>query len=239
MNESDSAKKTANKPKSALSAPVIVGALIAIALGAWLSSQFFASKQSVTDKIRNAALTKANIISGTFLRQTKSLSDFKLTDHNGNDFTVKSLKGHWTFLFFGYTHCPDVCPNTLAVLKIVADQLEKNPMPNIDFSNTRFVFVSVDPARDTPNLLKKFVQYFNLKFIGITGPHPALQRLTKQIGILYSVEDKKKNKNYMVDHSAHLVLINPKAHFQALFSYPHDVRKLVKDYQTIRKIIKD
>jgi len=229
MNDPISPKN--NKPLMPVSPVIIIIALIAVVLGGWISAHFFNNPDA------NRAQKNLTIKSGTFLNTTRSLSDFKLTDHSEAAFTPQSLKGKWSFLFFGYTHCPDVCPNTLTVLKVIASQLEKT-MPKIA-NSTQTIFVSVDPERDTPKHLKQFVQYFNQRFIGVTGPHVELQKLTKQLGILYAIGDidnKDKNKkNYLVDHSAHILLFNPQGHFQALFSYPHDARKLLKDYQLIRK----
>ena len=229
MNNPDS-NQTDNKT-SGLSPIAIFTALIAAALGIWVSMQFFSDSPSGTNTARPISLD-----SGTYMAASRSLADFNLSNHAGKPFNRASLNGQWTFLFFGYTHCPDVCPNTMTTLKVLSSQLEKTAQA-IN-STTRYVFVSVDPKRDTPQHLSKFVQYFNKQFVGVTGPHPELKKLTGQLGILYAIDDKSKKENYHVDHSAHIILIDPNGHYKAVFSYPHNVRKLLDDYKKIRGINK-
>jgi len=94
----------------------------------------------------------------TLLPSPKPIADFRLIDQNGEPFTLEDLKGHWTFVFFGYTQCPDVCPTSLAMLGQAIRSMGKNP--DIDVM-PRGLFVSVDPERDTPELLAQFVPYFH------------------------------------------------------------------------------
>ena len=110
----------------------------------------------------------------------RDIQPFTLVDHTGKNFDNRSLEGHWSFVFFGYTHCPDVCPTTLSVLNSVAHRLE-------DVKNqVQFVFISIDPERDTPEKLGQFVSYFNGTFIGATGTNDAISALTRQLGVIYA-----------------------------------------------------
>lgn len=202
---------------------VFIG-LIALAVGAWASFTVFKSRPA------------SDQISGTLINASSDLKDFKLITHNRQAFSNEQLKGRWSFVFFGYTHCPDVCPNTMTVLNVVANELKKQEGKD----PVQYVFVSVDPERDTPEQLAEFIKFFNKDFIAVTAPITDLKRFTDQLGIIFMVdkENKDKNNRYLVDHSAHILVFNPQGRFQALLNYPHDARKLLADYATIRAYTK-
>ncbi|TCK18788.1 protein SCO1/2 [Thiogranum longum] len=167
---------------------------------------------------------------GTLLPTPREVVPFTLVDHHNAPFTRDSLRGQWSFAFFGYTHCPDVCPNALGMLKRVETLLEADgvtPLP-------RVLFVSVDPARDTPEVLASYVAYFHPAFVGVTGEDAELKRLTRQLGILYGRSPGETDKDYLVDHSAAIILFNPEGHYQALFNVPHDPQKIAADFVAIR-----
>lgn len=165
-------------------------------------------------------------IQGVILPQAKILSKFNLLDHHGKPFTPDNLKNRWTVLFAGYTHCPDVCPNTLSVLgqmvKLMQEQGIKPP---------QVVFMSVDPARDTPDMLSQFVTYFNKDFIGVTGDLPMIRALASQLSIVFKkapgLSGKMTADDYLIDHSASLELINPDGRLQAFLAAPHTPMKLI------------
>ncbi len=165
----------------------------------------------------------------TLLQPDRRLAEFSLVDHHGEAFTQDALKGHWSLAFFGYTHCPDVCPNALGMLKRVQSLLEARgePLP-------RVLFVSVDPERDTPQTLAAYVAYFHPSFVGISGQDAQLQRLTRQLGILYGRAPGGEGDSYLVDHSAAIILFNPEGHYQALFNVPHDPQRIASDFLAIR-----
>lgn len=166
------------------------------------------------------------------LPEARAIADFSLLDQDNTPFTQENLRGHWTFAFFGYTHCPDVCPNTLALLGSVQRELEQKLDPQ---EMPQVVFVSVDPERDTPELLKKFVPYFHESFIGVTGEPEQINRLARQLGILYMKADDGDKDNYLVDHSAAIILLNPQGQFQAVFGVPHDVQSIQTDFLAIKR----
>ncbi|TDJ23455.1 MAG: SCO family protein [Gammaproteobacteria bacterium] len=165
-------------------------------------------------------------VSATVLRDAKPLPKFVLEDHFGNGFTNKNLKNQWSFVFFGYTHCPDVCPTTLALLNQVDQVLKKEK--GIILPKT--IFISVDPERDTIEQLTDYVPYFNPEFIGVTGSMENLQVLTKSLGIAFGNEGDADNVDYEVFHSTRIMLIDPEVRLKALFSFPHDVNQIVSDY---------
>jgi protein SCO1/2 len=160
----------------------------------------------------------------------RDISAFELVDHHGKAFTNASLQGSWSFLFFGYTHCPDVCPTTLSVLNSVAQQLGN------DASNVRFVFITVDPERDTPEHLARFVSYFNSDFIGITGNPEAIEVLTKQLGVLaMRVASGDNPGSYLMDHTAGVFLVDPDGKYHAVFMPPLTAEMIVANFGKIRE----
>ncbi len=174
--------------------------------------------------------------SGTALPAPRPLTAFTLTDHHGQTFDLARLKGAWTLLFFGYTHCPDVCPTTLATLNSVVKQVaaagpQREPL--------RVVFVSVDPARDTVQRLAEYVPNFNKDFLGVTGTPAQIDAFTAQLNILHIRGETAADGGYTVDHSASILLIDPEARFNAVFSAPHVATTLAKEFLSLRDYYKD
>lgn len=162
--------------------------------------------------------------SATRFPVARALQPFALVDHRGARFDNQALQGHWTFLFFGYTHCPDVCPTTLSVLNSVAQRLADTP------AAVQFAFVSVDPVRDTPEQLARFVKYFNGDFIGVTGEPDAIEQLTRQLGVVFmQVGNATNPDSYLVDHTASVFLIDPDGRYHAVFTPPLDAAVISAD----------
>ncbi len=137
------------------------------------------------------------------LPQSRSLPALSLLDQDGQAVAVDQLTGQWSLLFFGYTFCPDICPATLAQLRQLQGQL-----PAQTLAKLRIVLVTVDPGRDTPEQLKKYLDYFDAGFIGWTGEQATIQKLANSVSIPFIPADTSK-ENYTVDHSGNLVLIGP------------------------------
>ncbi len=204
--------------------PVLVLALSALLLGLWTAYRLTAPGPVAgtgTVATKNA----------TVIPNPRPLKPFRLSDHNGKPFSNAELRGYWTFIFFGYTHCPDVCPTTMAILNQAARLLEEDPPEHAP----RFVFVSVDPERDSPERLAGYVPYFNEGFLGVTGKQPALQELTGQLGVLYQKVEKEATATaYLMDHTASVVLTDPQGRLHALFGAPHVAESIAHDFQAIR-----
>lgn len=190
------------------------------ALGIGLLFGYQASKQNTTAPPKTTA---------TQLPQPRTLQPFHLVDHLQQPFGVEQLKGHWTFLFFGYTHCPDVCPNALFEFKNVEKLLQQHPEI---LQNTRFVLVSVDPQRDTPQLLGNYVHYYHPDFIGVTGEEQEILNLARQAGSFY--QRSGEGESYLIDHSASILLVDPQGRLNSLFSPPHIAPTIASDYLAIR-----
>jgi protein SCO1/2 len=146
------------------------------------------------------ALLDAGIV---LLPQSRTLPELQLTNQDGQAVAVDQLTEQWSLLFFGYTFCPDICPTTLAQLRQLQSQL-----PAETRANLRMILVSVDPNRDTPEQLKKYLDYFDAGFIGLTGEQANIQKLANAVSIPYIPADTSK-EDYTVDHSGNLVLIGP------------------------------
>lgn len=165
----------------------------------------------------------------TVLKPTNTISTFSLKGSDGSLFTNQSFKGYWTLIFFGYSDCPDICPRTLSQISDIYKILAENHYPA-----PKFVFVSLDPNNDTPEKLHSFLARFNPSFIGLTGNELEMKKLAEACRI-YSWTDPTPNSagQKIIDHSATLLLINPKGQLQALFSPPFQPTAMVKDLQTL------
>ncbi len=200
---------------------IVTAVLFSLAAGAWLGNQVLNRKPALDE------------ISATVLDPPKAVSDFRLTNHRDEPFTLDSLKGKWSFLFFGYTHCPDICPTTLHTLAQMDRILAADPDAH---ANVQVVFVSIDPRRDTAQQLGKYVPYFNKAFIGVTGPEDEINRLTKQLGILHVRVEQNQGQDYLVDHSASVLLFSPQGALRALFGAPHAAQRLAADFKKIGQL---
>ena len=176
--------------------------------------------------------TQVPIIEGTVLEPARALTKFELIDEKRHDFGLEQFKNKWSLVFIGYTNCPDVCPNTMGIVKQAYIDMEvlKMELPQV-------IFLSVDPERDEAELLGDYVDYFDPRFIGLTGKKSEIDNLVKQLSSVYlkaagSSGDIMKN-DYLFDHSASLLLINPKAQLQAVFTAPHNKLGLVDGMQKI------
>ena len=165
-----------------------------------------------------------------FGEQARALPEFELVDHDNRPLTRSSLNGKWSLIFFGYTHCPDICP---ASLQTMAEMFTAIEDPDV-LGAMQVYFVSVDPERDNPEILAAYVTYFNPAFIGATAPLEKLTPLTRSLGIAHDIRNKSEaSTNYDVDHSSAIVLVNPQAEFAGLFGSPHDALALARDMTRI------
>ena len=171
-------------------------------------------------------------LEGVLRPDFKLLQPFKLTDHNNTVFDEKRLQGKWSFVFFGYTSCPDVCPATLYVLSSVHGLLvdETGKIPD----DMQVVFISVDPARDTSEKLANYMAYFNKDFIGTTTNKTEIDKLARQFGAGYIIEEETSAGVYNVSHTSAIFLIDPYGRLVATFSQPHQPATITSQYKKIR-----
>lgn len=165
----------------------------------------------------------------TALSPPRPVPEFTLTDDSGATFDRSRLKNRWSLLFFGFTHCPDVCPTTLGTLAQAEKQLADLPAG----LRPQVVLVSVDPQRDTPQQLASYVKFFSPSFTGVTGSQDAIDDFTRAMGVPVAIGTPDANGNYSVDHSAGIFLINPDGALRALFSTPHTPAVIAADYRRL------
>lgn len=175
-----------------------------------------------------------NPVDRVLLDEPVTLSEFELLDMNHNVFSLKQLSDKWTFLFFGYTSCPDVCPTTLSEMTTLNNLLSTNSINK----RIQFVFISVDPDRDNPDHLKNFIAYFNKDFIAATGTIEQLNKLTRQISIKHR-RLKQQGEEYLVEHSAEILLFSPKSKLVAKFPAPHYSNEIADNFNLIVTKLKD
>ncbi|MCP4331058.1 MAG: SCO family protein [Gammaproteobacteria bacterium] len=165
-----------------------------------------------------------------FGEQARALPEFELIDHRRQKLTRAQLQGQWSLMFFGYTHCPDICPVSLQTLSNMVKAIDDSDVT----SALQVYFVSVDPERDSPEILADYVSYYNPDFAGATAELEKLTLLTRSLGIAHALRNKTEgNPVYDVDHSAAIVLINPHAEYAGLFGAPQDAQAMARDMTLI------
>ena len=196
---------------------LIVSAVIALSAGVWFG--FDSSRPVAPPQIQ-----------GVILPVAKTVNEFNLTDHKNNSFTLKNLENKWSLLFVGYTQCPDICPMVLNTLKQTHKLMkEQQIIP------PQTVFISIDPERDTPDTLAKYINYFNKDFIAVTGESNELKKVASNLSVYFkkaagSSGDVEAD-DYLMDHSSSIVLINPKGELQSFLTAPHIPAQIVDSVQ--------
>ena len=176
-----------------------------------------------------AFIAQPSLLTGTMFAPRRDLPDFTLIDHQGRPFAPAILKGAWSFLFFGYTNCPDVCPATLSTLAAFEKRLRTanaSPRPKV-------VFISVDAARDTPAQLARYVPYFDPEFLGATAKDQAtIEEVARNFGV-FVLLTHHKDGTYSVDHSSAIVVVDPTGKIAAILTGPFTTESLQEDFKHI------
>jgi protein SCO1/2 len=158
--------------------------------------------------------------------EPKTFTGFKLINKKNETITIEEFSNKWTLLFFGFTSCPDVCPTTLTELQRIYKSLEQKIPDNLP----QVLFVSVDPDRDTPEVLKNYIDFFNPSFSAATADNANLISLTSQIGVAYIVEEHTGTDTYYnVDHTAVIFVISPEKQLFGIFPTPHNESDITAD----------
>lgn len=198
-------------------------AMILLLIGTLSGGAWYADKKN--------SLTDAVVV----YPEARPLTTFALIDDNAQPFTEQNFADHWSLVFVGYTFCPDICPTTLSDLSRIYPELTALS------DKVQVIFVSADPARDTPERLKAYTEYFNPNFIAVTADHEQLMPAVQQLGLIYGIFDRE-DANYLVDHSASIALVNPKGELHASFRPDFDEKtemplvdspELVKNFSSI------
>ncbi|GJL81341.1 MAG: hypothetical protein DHS20C01_09750 [marine bacterium B5-7] len=151
------------------------------------------------------------------------LKSFELTDQFGDPFVLDNLDGKWSFVFFGYTYCPDICPATLTILSSLARDLESRGLGKDNF---QMVFVSVDPERDSVEQIRKYLAFFGDRYIGVTAEPDELLAFAKQFGAMFEKQGDSSSDAYYMAHTSSIFLVSPKTELVAAFSPPHDYKTI-------------
>lgn len=166
--------------------------------------------------------TLTPLASGILLGEPRAVAPFTLADQDGRAYTQAQLQGHWTLLFAGFTHCPDVCPTTLALMAQLRGRLPAD-------TPLELLFLSVDPERDTPERLRTYTAHFGGAVRGVTGPREQLDALCANLGIAYLKVPGANDTQYTVDHSTALVLLDRSGRVAGYFQAPHKLDTLAAD----------
>ena len=163
----------------------------------------------------------------TLLPNPRVLPAFALQQASGVPLTQDALKGHWTVVFLGFTHCPDVCPTTLAQLSAAQKQWASLPAA----SRPRVLFVSADPERDTPELVARYAHAFHPDSLAATAPVPDLEKFARALSLVFMKVPGTSGKpdDYSIDHSAALVVLDPQVRMAGVAQPPFDIQGIAAD----------
>ena len=216
--------KTTQQNRSKIWIFLLAIAMLAALFGMW--SQFNLKSEHDIDKL--------DLDVATIFPQPRLIQPFELKGADDKPFTQENLKGQYSLVFFGFTHCPALCPTTLSTLNQSYQMLQDRKVKSLP----QIVFISVDPERDTPAVIKTYLSSFNKAFVGATGSKKELDELTQEMSVLYTkVLEPGKAEQYTIDHSGTLVLINPKGQVQGVFTLPHDAQKIAHDLEKIERTV--
>lgn len=164
------------------------------------------------------------------LPRPREIAEFQLTTQSGKPFGVEQLEGHWSFLFFGFTNCPDVCPTSLAVMgDAVREIVAGGQAADAPFQG---IMVSVDPERDDPESLGRYVTAFSKDFIGLSGSQEAIAGFATQLNVAFAKMPDGRG-GYQVDHTANIVIVNPRGHYHGFIRLPHKTEAVVAAYRSL------
>lgn len=205
-------------PRSARLPPVAV-LLVALAagLGLWAGQRWFAP----------APASSRQLAATSLYPQPRPLPAFRL-DGASAPVDAAALQGRWTLVFLGFTHCPDICPTTLAELGAVQKALADLP----EAQRPRILFVSADPERDTPQRTADYARHFSADALGATADHARLEPFARSLGMVYMKSDLE-NGDYTVDHSSRIALLDPQARLAGQIAPPLDVAKIAADLRQL------
>lgn len=198
---------------------IVLVAALAAALGLWASQQYFGS-------VRHSALPQTTAV--RLIEPRRTLPAFSLRQSDGTQLIPGELKGHWTLVFLGFTHCPDVCPTTLAQMSVAQKAWESIP----EATRPRVLFVSVDPERDSPDKIGEYAHGFHKDTLAATAEIPALENFAKSLSMVFAkvpAPDGAPADQYTLDHSASMVVLDPQGRMAGLLRPPFDPNVIARD----------
>jgi protein SCO1/2 len=179
--------------------------------------------------LRHQLLADPILATGHLIEPRSRVADFSLIDHQGRPFTAANLAGHWSMLYFGYTNCPDVCPATLSILAA----MEKRLRAARSATRPQVLFVTADPARDTPTQLAAYVPYFDPEFIGLTArDQSTVEAFAGRLGVEVDLVHQPDG-SYSVEHSTAILVVDPEGRLAAVLTGPFTAAALQADFRSI------
>lgn len=167
------------------------------------------------------------------LAEPVALSGFQLTDQSGAVFAPPDLRGKWHFVFFGFTSCPDICPLSMAALEAFYRELQARG----EDSDVGVIMVSVDPLRDTPEIMGNFVSSYHPDFIGLTGEYPQIAGLAEQLFFAFAGPQEHGgahgSDDYIVQHSDYIAVVDPQGRYRGIVHAPHNGERLMQAFLSL------
>jgi protein SCO1/2 len=201
---------------------------LCLAFVALVIGMFFYSKTR-EPVLSDAELRDLGVI---LLPRPRDLAPFELQNAAGGSFDKAMLEGRWSFIFFGFTHCPDVCPTALSVMAIAERAITENGMD--ESAPFQGVLVSVDPERDDVGTLSRYVSGFSPRFLAVRGEREALATFATQVNVAFAqVPDPSGASAYQVDHTGNIVIINPRGHYHGFIRVPHKAETISATYRSL------
>ena len=198
---------------------VVLVAAVAAGLGLWMSQKHFGAP--TTSQWPQTQVVR-------LFEPPRELPAFSLRQSDGTQLVPGELKGHWTLVFLGFTHCPDVCPTTLAQLSQAQKQWESIP----EAIRPRVLFVSVDPDRDSPDRIGEYAHAFHKDTLAATANIPALENFTRSFSLVFAkvpAPEGAPADQYSVDHSASMAVLDPQGRMSGLLQQPFDPALIAAD----------
>ena len=208
---------TNTRPSGTLPTLLVLIVALAAGLGLWAGQKFF-SRPAGAPQVDSMRLLDARRV----------LPEFSLAAGDGGVLDAQALRGRWTLVFLGFTHCPDVCPTTLASLARAEKQWASLPVAR----RPRILFVSVDPERDTPETLRKYAAYFSPDILTATSDIPSLNRFAASLSMVFA-KAPQDDGGYTIDHTSWVAVLDPDAHLAGFIRPPLDPEAIAQDLQTL------
>lgn len=203
-----------------------LAAMLALVAGVWVNVVMMGAD---TETESRASLLPPEV-DGLVLKDPRQLPVFQLLDTRGELFRETDFVGDWSFLYFGFTYCPDICPTSLVEMAKLKRSLEASH-PGLAL---QFYLVTVDPVRDTPDRMREYVGFFDSSFRGLTGERAEIDKLADAAAVVYQLPaDARAGGTYDVGHSSTIVVIDPRGDVRAILTPPLKAAGLARDFSVI------
>lgn len=221
------------KPKNAGASPLLlVGALVALFAIVVVAVFLFLNRPQDTEPVishegHGVAIVEGGAFSsGVNDIEPKPVTDYMLIDSNGEPLSISELRGKHALLYFGYTYCPDFCPATMSDWRVIRRGL------GAEAAKISFVLVSVDPQRDTPETLTRYLSPFEGAIMGVSGEDATLRAMADEFGAFFEPVSAGDSPLYTVDHTASQFLLDNEGNFITVYSFGTPVDVIIEDLQT-------